>query len=61
MKKKIYLTCWALFFATSLFAQGLDLNLLKDMNGPVSGVDKPGDLLPKKLFMLMPLYQLVCW
>jgi len=48
VKKKIYLTFWALFCAAGLFAQGLDLNLLKDINGPVSGGDKTWRFVTKK-------------
>ncbi|SDD64691.1 undecaprenyl-diphosphatase [Mucilaginibacter pineti] len=34
--KKLFLTFWFLLFTAVVFAQGLDLNLLKAINGPVN-------------------------
>lgn len=49
MKQKILLTILSLFFASGVFAQGLDLRLLEYLNGPVNAhADKSWRLLSEK-------------
>jgi undecaprenyl-diphosphatase len=52
VKKKIHLTFLALLFATSLFAQSLDIKLLKDINGPVGSGDKTWRFISKKAIFI---------
>ncbi|WP_221284823.1 phosphatase PAP2 family protein [Mucilaginibacter sp. SP1R1] len=53
MKKKIQLTLCTLLFATGLYAQGLDLNILKGINGPVNpGADKTWRFVTKKAIFI---------
>lgn len=52
MKKKIEITLLALFFTANLFAQGIDLNLLKSINGPASGADKTWKFVSDKAIIV---------
>jgi undecaprenyl-diphosphatase len=48
VKKKLQLTLLSLLFATGLFAQGADLNLLKSINGPPNGADSKWKFISDK-------------
>ncbi|WP_184542581.1 phosphatase PAP2 family protein [Mucilaginibacter sp. FT3.2] len=52
MNKKIRITFLALFFASGLFAQGIDLSLLKSINGPPSGADKTWKFISNKAIVV---------
>ncbi len=52
MVKKIQLTLLSLLFASGLFAQGADLNLLKSINGPLAGADKTWKFVSQKAIMV---------
>ena len=50
--KKLFLTFWLLLFTVVVFAQGLDLNILKAVNGPPSSADKTWLFITKKSFFV---------